>query len=262
MIVLPAIPEDSEHGRIGWHNLVTSGNVSADSAAEGFPALNLANPTTFQLWRAAAAGAVNLEAVWGSLTEVDYVGIARHNFGTAGIGYTLQGTVNGTDWTDIDAPQAPLDDGIIIHEFDLAELMGVRLVLGSGSAPAQAAVLHAGRITRLQRRIYVGHTPLPFGRETTVSTGMSESGQFLGRVTRRQLFRTELSVQNLTPDWYRDNLEPFAAVAAEQCFFWAWRPNPYPFEVGYCWASDDPSTSNTRANGMMDFRMGVQGIIT
>jgi hypothetical protein len=50
-------------------------------------------------------------------------------------------------------------------------------------------------------------------------------------------------------------------VADVQAFFWAWRPNPYPFEVGYGWATEDPEVSNTRANGMMDFRMPLQGII-
>jgi hypothetical protein len=261
MIILPPVPVDSEHGRIGWHNLVTTENVEATSADVGFPALNLANPTTFQLWRGAAIGSATVTVLFGDLTQVDYVGVARHNFGSAGIGYTLQGTVDGSIWTDLDTPQAPNDDGVIIHEFTSAELLGVRLVLGAGSAKPQAAVLHVGRITVLQRRIYVGHRPIPYARDTTVSTGMSESGQFLGRTTIRQMFRTQVQLSNLTPEWYRDTLEPYAAVAAVQPFFWAWRPNPYPFEVAYCWATEDPEVNNERANGMMSFALNMQGVL-
>jgi hypothetical protein len=257
MIILPASPLLPDHGRIGWHNLVTSGNVTTTSNEAGFPAINLANPTTFQLWRAAAAGAVNITVMFGEATEVDYVGIARHNFGSAGIGYQLQGTVNGSAWSNIDAAQAPADNGIIVHEFTAQALLGLRIQLGAGSAAAQAAVLHVGSITRLQRRIYVGHTPLNLGRQTAVSTGMSESGQFLGRVVTRREYVT----QNLDPDWYRETLDPFAEASAAGTFFWAWRPSSYPNEVGYAWATDNPQPSNDRANGMMGFALAVQGII-
>lgn len=260
MIVLPDNAIDAEHGRIGWRNLVASTNIVASSAAAGFPALNLANPTTFQLWRAAAAGSASLTTTFAA-QAVDYVGIARHNLGSAGIGYTLQGTVNGTDWTNLADPQAPTDDSIIIHEFAGATLMGVRVQLGAGTAPAQAAVLHVGAITRLQRRIYVGHTPLNFGRQTAVSTGMSESGQFLGRVTLRRQYATQIVLNNIDPAWYRDELDGFSEAAAVQPFFWAWRPAAYPAEVGYAWVTDDPVPSNDRANGMMGWSVAVQGIV-
>lgn len=261
MIILPASPLLPDHGRVGWHNLVTIGNVVASSNEAGLPAINLANPTTFQLWRAAAIGSATLTVTLGAPTEVDYIGIARHNFGTAGIGYQLQGTTDGSTWVNIDIAQAPTDNGVIIHEFEAATLQGVRLVLGAGTAPAQAAVLHVGRITRLQRRIYVGHTPMNLGRQTSVTTGMSESGQFLGRVITRREYITQIQLQNLTPAWYRETLDPFVEASADGAFFWAWRPNTYPREVGYAWATDNAQVTNDRSNGMMGFTMPVQGII-
>src|SRR5690606_2128225 len=102
MIVLPGTAEEPNNPRLGWRNLVTPENIEASSNAAGLPALNLANPTTFELWRAASAGTATLTVTFSGFEAVDYVGIARHNFGSAGVGYTLQGTENGTDWADLD----------------------------------------------------------------------------------------------------------------------------------------------------------------
>src|SRR5690606_30139707 len=88
MIILPDDATLPDNPRLGWRNLVTPGNVSASSEATGFPALNLGNETTFQIWRAAAAETVGITADLGGVVTVDYVGIARHNFGSEGYSYT------------------------------------------------------------------------------------------------------------------------------------------------------------------------------
>lgn len=262
---MPAVIPDNalrEHGRIGWRNLVTASNIAASSSAAGFPPLNLANPVTFQLWKADAVDEVTLTVNFGGPVDVDYVGIARHNFGTAGVGYTIDGSDDGgATWDALSAPVNPVDDGVILHEFAPATLTNLRIVLAEGVAPPQAAVLYVGKITVLQRRIYVGHTPIPFGRQTTVSTGMSESGQFLGRVVRRKQYQSSIKQPNLDPDYYRLELSPFDDVSAVDPFFWAWRPYPYANEVAYCWTTADAEVSNQRANGMMEWGLNVQGII-
>jgi F5/8 type C domain-containing protein len=261
MMVLPASPVDPNNGRIGWHNLVTAANVTASSEAVGFPALNLGNPMTFQVWRASGLAAQTITVNLGASTVVNYIGIARHNLGTAGVNYTIQGSADGDTWTTIAGPVGPSDNGIIFHNFTQGSYAYIRLQLGAGSVAAQLAVLYVGRVLVLERRIYVGHTPINYGRESIVSSGMSESGQFLGRVLRRETNSTKVTLANLTPEWYRSEFEPFAAVAAVTPFFYAWRPQKYPAEVAYAWSTDDPRPSNTRSNGMMQVELTMQGIV-
>lgn len=83
--------------RILWDNIVTFGTIAADSEAAGYPATNLANPATNQEWRAEAAGDVKIAITVGVVADQSAVGIARHNFGSAGIAVSLRGTAGGVD---------------------------------------------------------------------------------------------------------------------------------------------------------------------
>jgi len=64
----------------------------------------------------------------------------------------------------------------------------------------------------------------------------------------------------LTPQWYRDELDPFFAQRPRRPAFWAWRPSSYPAEVGYVWLSGSPQPSNQRSNGMMSVDFTFEGI--
>ena len=112
----------------------------------------------------------------------------------------------------------------------------------------------------LQRRIYVGHTPIPYGRESRVTTGVSESGNFLGRIVLGESLETSVDLQNMTPAWYRAEMDPFIAASKEAPFFFAWRPDSYPRETGYAWMTNNPKPSNQRSNGMMQISLSMGGI--
>src|SRR5690606_4495339 len=133
--------------------------------------------------------------------------------------------------------------------------------IGAGSVAVQIAVIYLGEVLIVERRIYVGHVPLPFGLKIEVSTGRSTSGQFLGRVVTREVYETNFDLQNIDPDWCRENLNPFIQGIKEHAFFWAWRPATYANEVGFVWATSDVNPANQRANGMMQFSAPIQGII-
>jgi hypothetical protein len=260
MIVLPAGAELPNNPRIGWQSLIQG--ATATSSAAGFPAVNLTNDVTALYWRAVDATAQTLTFDLGAAVAIDYLGIARHNLGTCGATYTLQRSVDGTTgWTTVAGPILPLDNGIVMHEFVPATYRFWRIQLSAGSAQAQIASVYLGNILVLERRIYVGHTPLPFGMKTTVSTGRSESGQFLGRVLRRKFYETTFNMQNIDPETCREDIDPFIQSIVHKAFFWAWRPEAYPEEVGFVWAMGDVNPANQRPNGMMQFDCGVQGII-
>jgi len=71
--------------------------------------------------------------------------------------------------------------------------------------------------------------------------------------------RTGVSLQNLTPDWYRNELDPIFRQRVP--FFWAWYPSKYGAEVGYVWLDGEPNMSNQRSNGMVEVSMSLVGMV-
>src|SRR5690606_36093941 len=142
------IPNDAtlpNNPRLGWRNFVTYSNVDASSEADGFPAINLGNPATYLKWRASSAAAKTIVIDVATETEIDYIGIARHNFGTAGIAYTVESSDNASTWTERSIGE-PEDDRVIFHEFASATARYWRLSLDAGSAAAEMAILYLGRV--------------------------------------------------------------------------------------------------------------------
>jgi hypothetical protein len=255
-----ALTLGANNPRIGWRNLVAYNNVFADQEAEDEPVSNLANPDTYSSWRGLTTAQQEVALVLDAAADVNYFAIAKHNLGSSGATVTFESSINGADWTTVVEPFMPANDFTIIHEFNTEFAGFYRLLITPGVVPPAIAVWYVGEILILQRRLYVGHVPLPFGRRTTISTGRSESGQFLGRIKRRGFLESSIDMNNLTPDWVRENLDPFIVAAETQPFFWAWRPSDYPLETGYAWLTDDPQVVNSRANGMMQVSLSMQGI--
>jgi len=80
---VPATPPGTP--LIGWDDAVTYSNISATSTLSGYPANNMALPMTHQRWKASAAGLVTITVNPDPNKLIDYVAVAGHNFGTAGI---------------------------------------------------------------------------------------------------------------------------------------------------------------------------------
>ena len=144
--------------------------------------------------------------------------------------------------------------------FEPDAYVSIRIRLQPGSAAPTAAVVYVGKLLVLQRRIHGGHTPINYGRTTKVTNARSENGSFLGRIVLAEVTTTSVSLQNLTPDWYRTYFDPFVTAAREQPFFWAWRPSDYPAECGFAWLTNDPVPTNHLANGMMQVSFEMGGI--
>ena len=73
------------HPIIGWHNIVTSTSFSPDSQDVNHPASNLANPATHLEWRSESSAEQYITVSTDYGDELDYVGIAGHNFSSGGI---------------------------------------------------------------------------------------------------------------------------------------------------------------------------------
>jgi hypothetical protein len=163
-------------------------------------------------------------------------------------------------WTPIAGDVIPPSDGPLMFRFAPQAVASIRIRMKPGLAAPTAAVVYLGKLLVLQRRIYVGHTPMPYGRVLTVANHRSISGAFLGTIVLSQKTQTNIDLQNLTADWYRAHMEPFLLAAQEAPFFFAWRPGSYPNECGYAWLAGDPKVSNQRSNGMMQVSLDLGGI--
>lgn len=253
--------EDPNAGHIGYRNLLTAANVTADFEEEFFPIRNAANPATNLFWRSISLNEQHITIAAGLNTGVDYVGLANHNLSSGGIAYQVQGSNDGTTWTDIGDEIIPDSDAPHMQRFELAVFTQYRIRLTpTGALYPRIAVVYIGKLLVTQRRIYVGHTPITMGRDTTFASNVSENGQFLGRIVRRESRASAVELQNLTPEWYRSYFDAFAEAARYAPFFWAWRPVDYPLEVGYVWATDDIVPKNQRNNGMMSVGFKMTGI--
>lgn len=244
--------------RIGYDTIVTPATVTSDQGAAS--RVNMANPATYLRWTADNINEQHIGATLFAARSVNYYGLAAHNLGSAGAVITFQSSVNGVDWVDVTDGVLLQNDFAMIEEFEDQFAAFYRIKIEGATIIPSVGVFYIGKMLRVQRRIYVGHAPFTLQRQSKVSSGFSENGQFLGRVVRSTTYETDIRVQNLTPAWVRQKLDPFLALAADRPFFWSWRPCDYPTEVGFAWTTRDPETVNARPNGMMDFRMQIQGI--
>lgn len=242
-------------GRICYRNIVTPSTISATSALSGFPVTNMANPATAFGWEASSTADQTITISNTSRDPVDYIGFARHNLAQQSLQIRVRfDGVTVQNWAQVSNRQAQL---ILFGE---ATPDTIQIDIRNASNAPKIAVLYVGKSVELQRNIYVGHTPINYGRNRAVVNGVSQSGEFLGEVVLNQTLSTSVSLQNLTPDWYRQTLDPFFSQAPRNPCFWAWRPESYPAEVGYCWVEGNPRPVNQRSNGMMEISWNFVGI--
>jgi hypothetical protein len=233
---------------IGSQNFITTTNIASGSAAVGFPLFNIANPATHLKWKAnTPTGSENIDIFPGPFT-IDYIGIAGHNLGSGAFSIFVSdmGTSPPTGLLDPTFAIGVTDDSPLILRFNPGVYSQLRLTMSSGNSPAspqaQIAVMYCGKLLILERgiKVDVTHVPITYGRKSRVVNGMSESGNFLGRVVLSESRESRAEFFGFTPTWWRSNMPTFLATAINRPFFWAWAPTAYPLETGYAWLLNDP----------------------
>ena len=254
-VLSPAVQVDVGNlGIIGSDNVVTFDSISATSELATNPITNAANPATSFTW-IASSDADQTITIASDGQEVDYVGIARHNLNQFGAEIRIQFDGQTViDWSPV------ADSQSLLYLVNKAAPTSITIGIRDVTTSAKVAVIYVGKAIRLQRGIYVGHTPITYGRNRTTVNGVSENGQYLGEIVTRETSSTNVDLKNLTAAWYRETLDPFFAEKPRRPCFWAWRPKDYPAEVGFCWVEGNPQPSNQRSNGMMQIGWAFKGI--
>lgn len=268
---------------MAWKNAVRTSGMSGSSAVAGFSANAARTYQTYEGWRP-TGGTGTLTSTF-SQRSINYVGATLVGTPT-GSKLQLRISTNGSTFTTLggllnaDTPALWLLD-------DTANVVAVRIEV-FGMTTGYVANLMAGTRTELQRKLYVSHTPIKYGRETTRLRGVAENGSFMGTIIRRRTIGTSVSVENLTPAYYRDTLDPMFVALQEQPHYFAWRAwiadpawitdengkaitdesgvklhdttaSPLD-EVAYAWADPDPNMGNSRPNGMVQASWSLSGI--
>lgn len=246
---------------IGYKNLVTIYNVAAGSELSGFPVTNLANPATNSKWKSDSTSVQYITITLGGL-DVDYIGIAGHNLGSAGSSVVIEGQESsGGAWGTVVASFSPADDLPIMKIFTSGEFYAIRLKITPASTKPQIAVLYAGEVTQLERNTYIGKSPITYARNVSAVNGFSESGAYLGRIIRGTTYSATISMQNVTPAWYRGVFDLFAQEAETTPFFYSWRYTDYPLEIGYAVISGSvPIPKNSGPGARMSVEFDIEGV--
>ncbi|MFZ5736306.1 MAG: hypothetical protein ACOY6K_05425 [Pseudomonadota bacterium] len=249
-----------DHPVIGWRNVVTIAGVTADSELPAYPATNLANPATNLRWQAADIGEHFVVITTNEVDAIDYVAVAKHNFATAEIPVSIEGFIDG-EWVQIvDEVMLP-DDGPALFRFVAQSLSQVRIRMQEGIAAPRAAVVYCGKLLVLERKIWVGHTPMPHGRRVSIVNNVSETGEYLGAVVLGAWRETSVPLSLISPAWYRAKMDAFLAAAVTRTpFFFAWRPQSYPREVGYGWLMEEPKPAPVGPSNLLALDLKISGV--
>ena len=233
---------------IGYDNQVTVTTItsSTEDSDALHPITNVANPATHTSWR----GGVNtgnevIDITGNGSGIIDYVAIAGHNLGSQQIPVTIQ-NVGVSPAVTLVTSTLLTDDEPTIFRFAPSAYTTIRVTLDlsnvdGGDAP-EIAVLYCGKLLILERgiKVDVAHVPITYGRKTSIVNGMSESGNFLGRIVLSESRQSKAEFFGFTPTFFRTYVDPFLDVAQEVPFFWAWAPSAYPLETGFAWLTSNP----------------------
>jgi hypothetical protein len=246
-------------GLLCWNSIVTPTNITSNNQTEAEPIENAANVSTSFVWSAedTSESIIDIDV---SNQLIDFVGIARHNL-SPGASFELQFVVDNEEFTIIEPDTISFTKQAVLITFTQARPDTVRIRIKDNVVPPRIAVIYVGLATRIQRPIYVGHTPITMGNQLTTLGSISESGQYLGEIIRREKFTTNVSLQNLTPNYLREQLLPFFQQRPRRPAFWAWRPVKFEAEVGYSWLVGNPRPVNQRSNGMMQVSFDLDAIV-
>lgn len=247
--------------------IAAGGNSAGSNALDGWiDELHVSNGIA-RYWEAFTVpteayhtGDLYLTITTNTTDELDYIAIASHNLGSGAVPISIEGDT-GSGFTEILA-DALLEsgDGPTLLQFASDVYTSLRIRLQAGNEQPCIGVVYCGATLRLQRRVYVGHTPIDYGRNTRVLSGISESGNFLGRRILSDTVSTRVDFDHITAGWYRDNLEPWVINARQEPFFFAWRPQTYPNEVGYAWLLGDVSMVNQHHCGTVQVGFDISGV--
>ena len=246
---------------VHYDNLVTAANITADFEDSDYPVTNAANPQTRSVYKSGSTSDGNVTVTLPGTDLVDSVGIARHNLGSSVCTFSIWGITAdpGAVYEELIPDTLLGDDTPALFLFEEGYLVGLQIRFSPDAVAPQMAVLYVGKSLMLLRSVKPGHRPITYARSRDVLQGRSQSGEYLGTIITQERLSTPVEITLLDPVWYFANMQPFIDVCHEP-FFFAWRPDQYPDQVGYAWATNDPQPSIGQFTGEVDISLELSAV--
>jgi hypothetical protein len=238
---------DPNNPRIGWDNKLFDGSITADYEETDYPASNILNESLGSYWRSSDDSTTQNLSMQIDPATIDYCGIGGHNL--AGATIQLQRRDDpGDPWTDVGSPFIPADNQAIMIYFTAvssSSYWNIEIAPASGTAPRIASI-YLGEMLTLSRKIWVGHKPSLFDKDTNFYTG-DAGGIYQGRVKEAVRHNLEFSQKQVSQSFLRNVLKPWIDVSLDRPFYFAWRPLNYPNEVVLAWLDRDIKPVNLQS---------------
>lgn len=231
------IVDDPRGALIGYENLLK--NSSSPDAKV------MINPDTWERFRPIAI-LNEVKFQLNASAEIDFIAIAAHNFATHDDGLEIEfhyATTIGGSKILIDS-MVPDNNGAMMLTFDALDAAEIIIRFTPSTLGAEIGIISTGKLLRMPRNIYGGHSPISLSAKTSYNSTMSETGQFLSREITSQGSTGSFSWKLLNPDWYRSTFQPFVVSAKTKPFFIKWRPDMYSNEVAFGHTTGDIKPSN------------------
>lgn len=234
--------------------------ITGTVTATGTNGAYAANDYTAQRW-ACAAGANTWTLLTAANANVDCVFIAAHNL--IGRTITIQTNTASSGGTFVTrATITPTDNTTICALFNSAgtpyTIRQIRITVDSG-AGIYIGIIRAGVALQMPIPIYGGHKPITLNRVTEAQQQFSETGQWLGRIAKRQAITTTYSWDYLESSWYDSTFEPFAKTLPLYPFGIAGNPSSITSDVGWVWTGSDVQPSNMGVKAYRAVSIDVTG---
>ena len=221
---------------MGLTNLVKSGTVTVTSEATGFEKENAQSWKTSSWWKAAAAGTVYFTIDMGSAVPVDCWGIVGHNLadnsGTIKPQYSNDNFA--ADTNDFDTVQTPTNGATIFRKVTSRNYRYFRFEINSTGAASFFANFYLGVAQSLPSGMPSPFSPANLNRDRKIMNNISEGGQFLGRILRRNGSKVRIKQKNITRTWIDANWNAIADHIELYPFYFLWNEEIFPSEAAYC----------------------------
>jgi hypothetical protein len=260
LIVLPSGNTGASKARIGYENLLESAaTVTASSEDAANPVKNAYDWLTYDFFKPAAGGTVNIDAEFASEVTADYFGFYNQNL------YQLGGSIklqywDGAAYQDCFTAILPADNSPQMKVFASQTSTKWRIVVQCDDVFALGCVSFGAHLP-LQFGMYLNWTPPVLARNTKRLTNTSDTGAILGNSVIALGVKTNLVLQYATDAWVRANWLPFVKHMEEKPFFFVPNIVEYPFEAVFCQVDGDIPVPTHTHYGRMGVTVPVEGFV-
>ena len=175
--------------------------------------------------------------------------VARHNLGSNNETIRIR---DGDVFGSIIAEHSPVDDSPFIVEFDdhSTDQWTLEVVRDSQvGAYVFISVFALGNIMDLERSAFLNVTPPGLNPSDEYNRNRSEAGQTMGLTLKRKGIQNEISFDNVSLEWIKDEWKPFTDHMRKKACFWAWDQDDNPLDVAFVERDGNPQANPTTIGG-------------